>query len=71
MVTTTQILQAIAAVSKRVEEINGRLDSVFTILHNNNVANIDYLAMMTDNDLPSEEEKIMSRMKEDQENGTQ
>lgn len=55
MVTNTQIFQAINAVSKRVEEVNGRLDQVFRMLHDDNVANIDYLAMMTDTDLPSED----------------
>lgn len=62
MVTTTQIMQAINAVSKRLEEVNGRLDEVFRMLHNDNAANIDYLAMMTDNDLPSEEDTKMEEV---------
>lgn len=58
MVTNTQIFQAINAVSKRVEEVNGRLDQVFRMLHDDNAANIDYLAMMTDTDFPSEDSDI-------------
>ena len=58
--TTTQILQTINALSQRVEEINKKLDDVFRALHSDNAANIDYLAMMTDNDLPSEDTKTLA-----------
>lgn len=57
MVTTNQIFQAIAAVSEKVNDISARLDEAFNSLHDKDAANISYLAMMTENDLPTEEEK--------------
>ena len=55
MDTTTQIYQAINAISQRVNEVNARLDQVMRVLSETNAANIDYLAMMTEIDIPTEE----------------
>mgnify|MGYP003398638102 CR=1 FL=1 len=56
MTTTEQIFQAIAAVSEKVNDMSGKLDEAFRLLHDENAANISYLAMMTENDLPTMEE---------------
>ena len=53
----TQIYQAINAVSQRVNDLSKRLEDYVKLNHGNNVANIDYLAMMSDIELPSDEDK--------------
>jgi len=58
MDTTTQIYQAINAISQRVNEVNARLDQVMRVLSETNAANIDYIAMMSDINIPSEKEDI-------------
>lgn len=55
---TVQILQAINAVSKQVNDLGRRLDDCFNALHETNAGNIDYLAMMSDIDIPSEDGTI-------------
>lgn len=52
MVTIEQIYQSIAETHERINEVNKRLDDAFRLMHDENAANIDYLAMMTETSLP-------------------
>ena len=52
----TQIYQAISAVSERVNDLNKRLDDYIQALNQNNRADIDYVAMMTDVEIPDKKE---------------
>ena len=52
----TQIYQAISAVSERVNDLNKRLDDYIQALNQNNQADIDYVAMMTDVEIPDKKE---------------
>lgn len=52
----TQIYQAISAVSERVNDLNKRLDNYIQALNQNNRADIDYIAMMTDVEIPDKKE---------------
>ena len=55
MEETTRIYQAIAAVSRRVNDLAERLDMYINMLYERNASNIDYLSMMSDIDLTLEE----------------
>lgn len=52
----TQIYQAISAVSERVNDLNKRLDDYIQALNQNNRADIDYVAMMADVEIPDKKE---------------
>ena len=52
----TQLYQAINSLSQRLNDINKKLDNLINIVHNQSTSSIDYLSMMTDIDIPSEEE---------------
>lgn len=49
---------AINNVNKRLNEISQQLDLYFNQKHEENKANIDYLSMMVDIDIPTEEKEV-------------
>ena len=51
------VAMAINDVNKRLNEISQQLDLYFNQKHEENKANIDYLSMMVDIDIPTEEEE--------------
>lgn len=53
--TDLEILQAIAAVSQKVNDLAERIDTGLRCAHEDNAANIDYIAMMSDVELPEKE----------------
>ena len=53
------IAMAINDVNKRLNEISQQLDLYFNQKHKENKANIDYLSMMVDIDIPTEEEEAL------------
>jgi hypothetical protein len=64
--TDKQILQTINAVSKRVNEMGLRLDRMAHILYDKNASNIDYLSLMTDNELPIEDSLMTEQASEEE-----
>lgn len=54
--TQTQMLQSINAISLKLNDVTAKLNEVIKMLHDENAANIDYVAMMTNVDLSSEDE---------------
>lgn len=51
------IAMAINDVNKRLNEISQQLDAYFNQKHEENKSNIDYISMMVDIDIPTEEEE--------------
>ena len=54
---TTQIYQAINAVSQKVNDINKRLNNMSNMFNNQRAADIDYIAMETGIDLDQDEKE--------------
>ena len=52
-----EILKAINDVSKKVNDMAQQLDNFFNELHEQNKAAIDYISMMADIEIPTEEEQ--------------
>lgn len=52
------VAMAINDVNKRLNEISQQLDLYFNQKHEENKANIDYLSMMVDIDIPTEEKEV-------------
>lgn len=55
----TQIMQAINAVSQKVNDLGRRLDDYINSQTGQNAANIDFIAMMTDVDIPESDDKTV------------
>ena len=55
---TTQIYQAINAVSEKMNDVSKRLDNLINMLNNQRASDIDYIAMEMDIDLDQNDEKI-------------
>ena len=50
--TDKQILIELANIKKQLNEVTQKMDAYFNSKHEDNKATIDYIAMMTDTELP-------------------
>lgn len=55
---TEDVMRELKVIKDRINEVERKLDNYFGNLHEDNAANIDYIAMMEDIDLPSEEMEV-------------
>lgn len=51
--------RALGRLSEQMNEMGRRIDAMYSELHKNNQANIDYVAMMADVEIPSETTEVL------------
>ena len=51
------LYEELADVKNQVNELTQKMDAFFNAKHEDNKANIDYIAMMTDVDIPTEDKE--------------
>lgn len=56
--TSSETMKEIKIVKDRINAVERKLDNYFNELHEGNAANIDYIAMMADVELPEKEEEV-------------
>lgn len=53
----TDVAKALGNIYKQMNELGQRIDNLYSQLHKDNAANIDYIAMMADVDIPQKEDE--------------
>lgn len=62
---TREIAREIGRLSEKINEMGRRIDALYSQLHQDNGANIDYIAMISDIDLPSNDDKTTVETEEE------